>query len=155
MVLLLDQGAAINAPSIVTRAPLMEAIEGGNKEIIQLLVKMGADIYFRDRMGWGVLHEAIQHGNPEIVNLLLDIGADIDSMNNNGHTPLAFAILRGRSGITQVLLDSGADPCGVSISSIRNNITARSNRKVVRELGLVREAQEKLNRQFLDEMVQI
>ena len=152
---LLSQGADINALSIDIRAPLMEAINGGRKEIIQLLLKMGADIYLRDRLGWGVLHEAIERGDPEIANLLLDIGANIESSNNNGHTPLAFAVLRGNYGITKVLLDSGADPSAVSISRIRNNVLAHGNRRVVNALGLVIDAQEKINRQFLDEMVQI
>ena len=166
VVYLLSQGADLNVLSIDMRAPLMEAIKGGSKEIIQLLFKMGADIYLRDRLGCGVLHEAIERGDPEIANLLLVIGADIESSNNDGHTPLAFAVLRGHSGITKLLLDLGADPSAVSISRIRDyysscyiflryDISTRLFDRILNALDLVIDAQEKINKQFLDEMVQI
>ena len=61
--------------------PLDEAIERRNTDIVDLLLKGGADPnYHRYREAFTLLMTAVDQGNIEIVKLLLDAGADPDTV---------------------------------------------------------------------------
>ena len=57
--------------------PLHEAAYHGQTEVLELLLKQGADINAKDRFGKTPLHWAAKNGKTEVVELLLKNGADI------------------------------------------------------------------------------
>ncbi|AZN41601.1 ankyrin repeat domain-containing protein [Paenibacillus albus] len=81
------------------------AVENDQKDMIQLLLMIGADINFKSYGGWTPLHAAVDisidgtiqtGGKPgdeptEIIKYLLDNGADRNILNRNGQTPLDIA----------------------------------------------------------------
>lgn len=73
-------------------APLYQAVANGNTEVIQILLKYGADVnVITDDNGWTPLHLAADQNREDIVNLLLEEGADRGAMTDDGYTTWALA----------------------------------------------------------------
>lgn len=71
--------------------PLILAANNGNKDLITLLIKSGAEVNAATKSGWTALHSAADKfvyggGNSENIELLLSYGA-ISIKNFLGHTP--------------------------------------------------------------------
>jgi ankyrin repeat protein len=79
--------------------PLHAAIAGDHKEIVEILLKHGANVNARSegaiRAGFTPLHVAAGKGNKEIASILLENGADINIKNEAGLTPAEYALQRG------------------------------------------------------------
>ena len=100
--------------SRVQEQPLLTfAIERGGKEtpeIVELLVKAGADVNARGNFGQTPIFNA--SFTPAAVKALLAGGADIDARDSNGNTPLVWAAYN--EGFVRELLADGADPTPVN-----------------------------------------
>ena len=84
----------------------------GYLELVDALVKRGADINIRGTDQQTPLHVACIHNNDNnvsIVKILLDNGADINAKNTDGRTPLHEACYNGDMDLALFLMDSGAD----------------------------------------------
>jgi len=101
--------------------PFVRAAQSGDVELMQLLMKHGADpkiaTDFGDTalsaaagIGWveGVTYEHSVKENLDAVKLALDLGLDPNSANRDGRTPLMGAALKGRNDVVQTLVDHGA-----------------------------------------------
>lgn len=88
---LIEKGAKINRQSIDGWTPLHEAVQAGNKEIVQILLDHDAFVNAADTNGWTPLHEASQNGNLGISKLLADNGADAYASCSNKSTPASIA----------------------------------------------------------------
>ena len=89
------------------------AVEGGNAEVVSLLLERGADPLTSDYFDETALHHAIFTNDVEIVRLLLEHGADPSedlSEEDGGMQPLHFAIIGNEVEIVRLLLEHGADP---------------------------------------------
>ena len=71
--------------------PLMYAAKGGHNEIIELLLKYGADLDKKDSYGETALFYAVAGKSKHTVSLLLVRGADADIKNKNSQTALDAA----------------------------------------------------------------
>ena len=75
---------------------LHEAAARGHKEIVELLIKEGADMHAKVNSGleggMTPLHWAAREGRKEVVELLISKGADVNTKDNYGNTPLDRAI---------------------------------------------------------------
>jgi len=100
--LLLDAGVA---PS----AGLARAAQGGNLEIVQLLLDRGANLADRLEGGSSALHLAALQGGLPTVRLLLKRKADPNALDDNDNTPLHKAIYgHGELEVIQALVAAGA-----------------------------------------------
>ena len=76
------------------------------KDIIELLIKNGAEINSQDKFGNTPLHNATSfvEENDDVISLLLDKGADVNAENYKKWTPLRRVCLRGHQKIAKILL---------------------------------------------------
>jgi TonB family protein len=131
--------------------PLHTAAWNVRKDMVELLLSMGADVNAKNSEGETPLHLAAQKSDRHMVELLLAKKADVKAKNNRGKTPLDVASefvadLLQPDGTPPVLLMSVPPPlteearkasiCGILIirATIRANGTVDSF-KVIKGLG--------------------
>jgi len=122
--LLVKSGANLNSVNIwlSSHTPLTFAIKcNQTKELIELLLELGADINGRNWNGDSAVMCAAIEGNAEIVKLLIDKGAILTLKSNEGYlyatdgeypsdyTALMYACVFDKMDVAKVLLDAGLD----------------------------------------------
>ena len=103
---LLDHGANVNVKGGNGRTPLADAMQAGDKRVVELLIFRGADI------NAGVLFNAASSGRNEIMKLLIAKGANVNAQfERKGRVmaPLHVAANQGRQKIAKTLLTAGAN----------------------------------------------
>ncbi|KAI1825476.1 ankyrin repeat-containing domain protein [Xylaria intraflava] len=93
---LLDLKADVNLFQACGESPVQIAIRKGRQNIVELLVKNGAKLDYRDNHGRGVLSHAISQQSFDLLPYLLqqeDI--DINQQDDLGRTPLIHATIQG------------------------------------------------------------
>ncbi|ETN61320.1 hypothetical protein AND_007027 [Anopheles darlingi] len=86
---------------------LQIAARHGYREVVELLLRHGANVHAKDAGGSSVLHYAVESRSTAIVRLLLQHGAQVGVRNSHGRSPLEVAIECGHRRITRMLLRSG------------------------------------------------
>ena len=115
---LFGNGAQIDAANDIGYTPLMAAIEGDHEEVIDFLLKSGAnadpDVFARMQVeglgGVSPLYIATRKENLAVIKKLLKRGVDVNRPSVNLWTPLKSAAQQGNLDLVKVLLDAGADP---------------------------------------------
>lgn len=79
------------------------------EDIIEQLIKKGADIHKEDRNGNTSLSLASRSDNPNIMKLLLDYVVDVNAITSSGKTLLAESAARGSAEVINILLEKGGD----------------------------------------------
>ncbi len=97
----------VNALNAVGESSLMLAALKGQLDMVDKLVKKGADV---NKTSWTPLHYAASNGHTDVIRLLLENHAYIDAESPNGSTPLMMASQYGNPQSVKLLLDEGADP---------------------------------------------
>ena len=77
-------------------------------DVVNKLIKAGADHVIQDKDGYSPLHSASKKGNEEIVQMLLDANADKETKTTKGESPLHLASQVGHVDIVKMLVDVGA-----------------------------------------------
>jgi ankyrin repeat protein len=91
-------------------SPIHYATQGGNIELLNLLVKeYGSKIDIKDLEGNAPIHFAIIHNHKSLIEPLLKLGSDLNEKNNKGQTPLHLAALNGFTGVLEKLLKFNAE----------------------------------------------
>ena len=98
------QPAEKNAEPVLSVAVKQEAVD-----VVEFLIKHGADLQREDFYFWTPLHHAASVGNIQIANLLLDNGADLNARCMGFATPLHLSIKNHHPDMTRLLLDRQAD----------------------------------------------
>ncbi|XP_076630427.1 uncharacterized protein LOC143346318 [Colletes latitarsis] len=80
-----------------------------NPEILQTLLKKGADLQKTDTRGWTCLSYAIVGERLQNVIFLLDSGVSVNQQNFQGRTPLMISVYLSNLDIVSLLLDRGAE----------------------------------------------
>jgi|ERR1041384_782558 ankyrin repeat protein len=74
-----------------------------------LLIKAGADVNTKDNSGSTPLHWKGVGDNSEVASMLLKSGATLEPRDDEGRTPLAIAALHGSHRVLTLLLAKGSD----------------------------------------------
>ena len=88
---------------------LMHASSLGNVKIIDLLLKLGAEINLQDNWGDTALIFATTANKYSAVKYLVENGANVNIRGHNNCTPLIIAAYEGNLKIAKYLIDHGAD----------------------------------------------
>jgi cytohesin len=103
--------------------PIRLAVAQGNKDVVELLLAMGADINMKDNLvGVTPLFLAVEAAEKDIAELLLVNKADVNSMTNFGYTPLHEAVLRGDKDMVELLLAKGANVNARNANAMLDNL---------------------------------
>ena len=87
---------------------LHRAASEGHKEIVELLIAKGADVYAKaNQFGGTPLHFAANNGHNEIVKILIAKGAEVNAKNDLSFTPLDTAIIGNHPETTNLLRKHG------------------------------------------------
>lgn len=115
---LASSGASVEAANDLGYTPLMAAIEGDHEDVIDFLLKSGANVNPEviatmevDGLGGATpLYTAARKENLGVIKKLLKRGVDVNRPSGNGWTPLKSAAQQGNLEIVKALLDADADP---------------------------------------------
>lgn len=89
--------------------PLILAVANGHYQVVEELLKQGADPNIRRCTGTTALFFASQNGFTDIAALLISHGGKINPRSFDGATPLFVSCQCGHQGTAELLLDHGAD----------------------------------------------
>ena len=107
---LLAAGADVDARSKWGTTALWSAASAGRGELVDFLLRHGAELETRDQEGRTVLIFVAKLGPiGDMVGRLLAHGADVDAQDDAGRTALMYAALSARRPVIDALLDGGAD----------------------------------------------
>ena len=112
--ILVSHGASVNIPDCHSVTPLLKSVSTGDpsKEIVSYLLKVGADVHYRDMKGQTVLIYAVMFDtDKDIISLLLKAGADPTLTDERGYTVLHHAVLRKNLKAIKILFK-----CKISLS---------------------------------------
>lgn len=106
--LLLNRGAKVDAKENDSSA-LLEAASKGYKDVVQLLLEVGADTYIANRYGETPLELAARSGYKDVIELLLTEDANTNATANCRSRALCEASSQGHEEAVKLLLDCNAD----------------------------------------------
>jgi ankyrin repeat protein len=89
--------------------PVMKAASVGKPELVELLIKHGADPNKRGSHQRTALQYAAEKNRLAVAKVLLKHGADINGTDNTRLSPLTMAADRGYHDLAMYLIDKGAD----------------------------------------------
>ena len=104
-------GADVNERDVKDETPLIIAILEGKYDVVEVLLKQGADINAIG--GWWFrtpLHYASEAGYENIVELLISNGADVNAEGSDDATPLDLAVEQGYINIIDLLEEARRSP---------------------------------------------
>lgn len=114
--LLLEHGAAVDTRDRDGETPLIKAAsqaehdgESRGLDIVELLLKKGADINAVSKMRGSALTAAASHGSEKTVDYLLKKGADVFSLDGYKKDALYWAVNRCDAPVIRRLIRAGAD----------------------------------------------
>jgi ankyrin repeat protein len=89
--------------------PINAAIEYNRPEIVEALIRLGADPNKPSCYGISPLHAAAIRGDTDSMRLLIKAQAHIDAIDDLGKTPLHHAVESRSVETVQILVDAGAN----------------------------------------------
>jgi ankyrin repeat protein len=112
---MLDEGADVNVKTKDGVTALIAAVTQDSSDIVELLLKAGANLDERDREGRTASHRATRSGDGktrlENIELLLYAGADPNAQDSEGDTPVLLELSRSDAELEplKALLEGGAE----------------------------------------------
>jgi ankyrin repeat protein len=113
---LIGKGSKVNVKNRYGVSPLLLCAEGGNEELVRLLVDAGADVNMSPSgelahehllAGQTPLYGAAKKGHLNICKYLLENGAQVDCQTMTGATPLYTSVEEGHLEICKLLIEHG------------------------------------------------
>ena len=130
---LLENGAEINDKKYrdsIGQTPLIIAAQAGCKDIVELLLRAGADIEHRNDQGENAFISATQEGHIDVVRILIDKVENVNQPNADGETALALAIkYRHKKVLIDLLLEHDAMASGLTKKKNKKTKTKNKHKR--------------------------
>jgi len=98
--------------------PLVDAASRGDIDVVQQLLRAGADVSAAQGDGMTALHWAADRGDTELAEMLIYAGANLEAGTRIGHyTALHIATRQGRIGVAKALINAGANVLAATTNS--------------------------------------
>lgn len=105
----------VNEGEIEYNRPAMQyAIRHNKRSVVETLLSLGANLFYKDSLGENALHVAATYA-PELLDLILELSRKVNNLEEmvestsiHGLTPLDKAIMNGDLDTAQTLMSSGA-----------------------------------------------
>ena len=128
---LVNSGVNINGVGSEGFTPLMMATSNEEHEIVEYLLRQGADVN-QTYNGWTALIEAADEGSLTSMKHLLKAGAEVNFYNGRqSPTALSMAASEGKLECLQLLLDNGANIDGIGKSVPPLHIAANEDKRAI------------------------
>ena len=79
----------------------------GHEDIVELLLRHGANVNYPSSLARPPIVSAVYSGNTNILRMIIQHGADVDSTTVEGITPLLAAVGEGNAEMVEILLSYG------------------------------------------------
>ncbi|KAL8856097.1 MAG: hypothetical protein Q9178_007292 [Gyalolechia marmorata] len=90
--------------------PLHIAAGQGHTDVVELLLKHGADLDATDDDGHKAFFRAVREGHAKVIKVLLEHGSKVsESPEKNGVTALFISVFFNQEDVVRLLLENGAD----------------------------------------------
>ncbi|XP_046562348.1 inversin-like [Haliotis rubra] len=100
----------INSSGREGRTPVMIAAEKGHKEVVELLVRHGANLLLSDKHGDNTLHRTCNGGHFDVVKYVLCLNSvDINSTGWKKRTPVMIAADYGHKEVVELMVKNEAN----------------------------------------------
>ena len=133
---LLASGSAVDDKDAKGQPPLVAAAYSGHSEVVELLLKSGADPNLsEDSEGFTPLMSAATNGHHGAVKLLLDAGARVDETDSGGYTALLYAVGKGHQEVARILIPVSR---AIDVRSKKNGWTALMHAAVRGDVEILR-----------------
>lgn len=111
VLLLLDHGADIEAVerNAGKYTPFLNGVQSGSEQVMELLLKRGANINAKTSEGFTPMHVAAYYDQCAAATLLLRHGLSVNARDAHQRTPLMIAAQQGNMKMVKFLLDHQAD----------------------------------------------
>lgn len=100
---------------------LIEAVDDGNRQMIDQLLEQGVDANGKNNRGWTPLMEAADEANLSLVKLLVEKGANVNAQSNFGWTALMEAVDEEAVSMVKYLIQEGANINAATVSQFRDD----------------------------------
>jgi ankyrin repeat protein len=130
---ILASGVSPNAKdySRHSHIPIHVAIDAGNIEVLELLIRAGARLESKDSLGTTPLMMAAIGGKVELAKRLLSGGAKVNARDDGGGTALIYAAREGQLEMVKLLLNDGANPTLESTTGVNALMIAADNAELI------------------------
>src|SRR5262245_20435151 len=105
---MIDKRVDVNAPESDGTTALHWAVQQGDLDLVQRLLRAGANVKAKNDYGSSPMSEAAVLGRVPILDALLKAGADVDSPNADGQTALMVVARTGQVDAARLLIAHGA-----------------------------------------------
>ncbi|KAL8910597.1 MAG: hypothetical protein Q9171_004136 [Xanthocarpia ochracea] len=89
--------------------PLQIATGQGHTDVVELLLKHGAELDATDDYGNTAFSTAVHGGNAKVIKVLLEHGSQVSESREGRRTPLIESICLDQEDVVRLLLENGAD----------------------------------------------
>lgn len=113
---LITAGARVDTVELRTGNTLLHiGAKLGNCDVVERLLRCGADLVAKNFAGQAPLHLAASEGHSALVCNLVRAGADPNAVDIIGRSPLYLAAVRGQAKVVGELARVGADPAALTL----------------------------------------
>lgn len=107
--ILINEGRGLDIPDQNGLTPLVYALNQDNREMVETLLKNGANPNVEDKNNLTIFHHAVKSNQTDLLKTLVAFGAD-PNKPGKGMSPLHYAVFFGSPASVEALLEVGVDP---------------------------------------------
>ncbi|KAK6543335.1 hypothetical protein TWF694_000087 [Orbilia ellipsospora] len=101
--------AVLEARDKLGRTPLWMAATSGSIEVMDLLLKYGAELFILNNLKRNAMHAAARWGQPQMILYLISAGYGINDCDQNRNQPLQLAVQENKYDAAKLLIELGAN----------------------------------------------